>query len=163
MSVDLLYTILLLLAVLILGLCYAAHRQGCFSIRGWCYLTAFYIPLLVLGIYADYPANFFTSHAAATLQSEADSYLHLFDRMPSVPIRVVDEPIAKNKNVAYFDPLRKVIFVKQEYLKRSRSITYTLKHEMVHAWMHWKGMDRKASRTHGPTFQAKLRDVTGEE
>jgi hypothetical protein len=159
MSVDFLYTLLLLLAALIFGLCYIAHRSGCFSRRGWGYLTIFFIPLLVLGIYADYPANFFTSHASATLQSQADSYLCLFDKMPSVPIRVVNEPIAKNKNVAYFDPLRNVIFVKQEYLNRGRGITDTLKHEMVHAWMQWKGMDRKASRTHGPTFQAKLREV----
>ena len=161
-SVDFLYTILLFLAALTFGLCYAAHRHGCFSARGWGYLTVFLTPLFVLGVYADYPSHFFTSHASPTLQSQADSYLFLFDQMPSVPIRVVDEELAKNRNIAYFDPVRKVIFVKQAYLDKGQGIADTLKHEMVHAWMHWKGMDKKASRTHGATFQAKLKEVLRE-
>jgi hypothetical protein len=159
MSIDFLYTILLLLALLTFALCYFAHRHGYFSRRGWCYLTAVFIPLLGLGVYVDYPAHFFTSHASATLQAQADSYLYLFDHMPSVPIRVVNQPIAKGKNVAYFDPLRKVIFIKQEYLNRKRDITNTLKHEMVHAWINWKGLDRKATHSHDATFHVKLREV----
>lgn len=162
MSIDFLYTVLLLLALLIFVLSYFAHHHGYFSKRGWLYLTAFLLPLLALGVYVDYPAHFFTSHASATLQSQADSYLYLFDHMPPVPIRIVKQPIAKDNNLAYFDPLRKMIFVKQEYLSRGRDVTGTLKHEMVHAWMHWKGMDRKASRSHGATFQAKLREVKNE-
>jgi hypothetical protein len=162
MYIDFLYTILLILALLIIVLCYFAHRHGCFSKRGWCYLTAFLIPLLVLGVYVDYPAHFFTSHASATLQSQADSYLYLFDHMPSVPIRVINEPIARGEN-AYFDPLRKVIFVRQQYLNRGQGISKTLKHEMVHAWINWKGIDWKINKTHGVTFQAKLKDVLQEE
>lgn len=163
MSVDFLYTVLLFLAFLIVVLCYLAHRHGCFSKRGWCYLALFLIPLLVLGVYADYPAHLFTSHASATLQSQADSYLPLFDNMPSVPVRVVNERIAKDRNVAYFDPVRKTIFFKREYLNRGQGVTGTLKHEMVHAWMHWKGKDWDANRTHGPTFQAKLTEVLSAE
>jgi hypothetical protein len=159
MSVDFLYTILLLFALIIFFLCYFAHRYGCFSRRGWCYLAALYLPLLVLGVYIDYPAHYFTSHASATLQSQADSYLRLFDHMPSVPIRVVDEPIARENRLAYFDPLRKVIFVKQEFVNQRQGIADTLKHEMVHAWMDWKGIDYRASRSHGTIFQAKFKEV----
>jgi hypothetical protein len=162
MSIDFLYTVLLLLALLTSALCYFAHRHGYFSKRGWCYLMALLLPLFGLGMYVDYPAHFFTSHASATLQSQADSYLYLFDHMPSVPIRVVNQPIAKGKNVAYFDPLRKVIFIKQEYLNQKRDITNTLKHEMVHAWMRWKGLDRKATHSHDATFQIKFLEVKNE-
>jgi hypothetical protein len=163
MYIDFLYTILLLLALLIFALCYIAHREGCFSKRGWSYLAAFLLALLTLGVYVDYPAHFFTSQASATLQSQADSYLHLFDNMPSVPIRVINEPIAKNKNFAYFDPLRRVIFIRQEYINQGQGVKKTLKHEMVHAWMHWKGINWKHSKNHGATFQAKLREVLQEE
>jgi hypothetical protein len=163
MSVDFLYTILLLFALLIFLLCYFAQRQGCFSRRGWCYFAAFLTPLLVLGVYVEYPAHVFTSHASASLQSQADSYLYLFDNMPSVPIRVVNEPVAKENRLAYFDPLRKVIFVKQEFVNQEQGISYTLKHEMVHAWMDWKGLDWRASQNHGTIFQAKFREVRIED
>jgi hypothetical protein len=163
MYIDFLYTILLFLALLILALCFIAHRQGCFSKRGWSYLGAFLLALLTLGVYVDYPAHFFTSHASATLQSQADSYLYLFDNMPPVPVRVINQPIAKDKNFAYFDPLRKVIFIRQEYINQGQGVQKTLKHEMVHAWMHWKGMNWKFSKNHGPTFQAKLKEVLQEE
>ena len=159
MYIDFLYTTLLFLALLLCVLCYLAHRHGYFSKRGWCYLAAFVIPLLILGIAVDYPAHFFTSHASATLQSQADSYLYLFDHMPPVPIRVTNEPIKKDEDVAYFDPLRKVIFVKQEYLNHGQGIKSTLKHEMVHAWINWKGISWKINKTHGATFQAKLKEV----
>jgi hypothetical protein len=163
MSVDFLYTILLLLALAIFLLCYVAHRHGCFSKRGWCYFIGFSIFLLVIGISVDYPAHFFTSHASATLQAQADSYLYLFDNMPSVPIRVVNEPIGKEHSVAHFDPVRKVIYVKQEYLNREQDLSDTIKHEMVHAWMQWKGKAWEANRSHGTTFQAKLREVLQEQ
>jgi hypothetical protein len=163
MYIDFLYTILLILALLIFALCYFAHRRGYFSKRGWCYFSAFLIPLLGLGVYVDYPAHLFTSHASATLQSQADSYLYLFDNMPSVPIRIINEPIVKGENVAYFDPLRNVIFVRQEYVNQGQGLRKTLKHEMVHAWMHWKGMDWRASKNHGATFQAKFNKVQQEE
>jgi hypothetical protein len=163
MYIDFLYTILLFLALLILALCFIAHRQGCFSKRGWSYFGGFLLALLTLGVYVDYPAHFFTSHASATLQSQADSYLYLFDNMPPVPVRVINQPIAKDKNFAYFDPLRKVIFIRQEYITQGRGVEKTLKHEMVHAWMDWKGMNWKFSKNHGPTFQAKLKEVLQEE
>jgi hypothetical protein len=159
MYIDFLYTILLLVGLSISVLCLIAHRRGDFAGRGWGYLAVFLAALLGLGAYVDYPAHFFTSRASATLQSQADSYLPHFDQMPPVPVRVINRPLARGENVAYFDPLRKVIFIRQEYINQGRGVSKTLKHEMVHAWMHWKGIHWKISKNHGPTFQNKFNEV----
>lgn len=162
MYIDFLYTLLLLLGLSIVALCVIAHRRGYFSKRGWGYLALFLTSVLSLGVYVDYPAHLFTSQASATLQSQADAYLPHFDNMPSVPVRVIDRPIAEGENVAYFDPLRKVIFIRQEYINGGRGVRKTLKHEMVHAWMHWKGIHWKISKSHGTAFQAKFNQVLRE-
>jgi hypothetical protein len=86
----------------------------------------------------------------ARLQTQADSLLNLFDKMPSVPVFVKDEPILKtgtnterglgyttceNKNVP-------VVYIKKVFYqkKNQKQIINILKHELTHAYFCRQGL-----------------------
>lgn len=102
------------------------------------------------------------------MQSLADSFLWLFGNMPRIQIRVLDATIKgepKPRALAYCvysnDPLQRYIVLKTEFLRTANmgKIINTMKHELVHAWMGWNGLDWNDSIRHGPLFQLKAKDV----
>lgn len=101
------------------------------------------------------------------LQRETDSLLSLFDKMPSVPIIIKDEPILKKgsetqKGVAYTKCESKnpsIIMKKVFYQKANqKQLTNILKHELTHAWLCRKGL---MSTGHGQEFRQKFKQVGG--
>jgi SprT-like family len=78
------------------------------------------------------------------LQKQSDSFLNLFDNMPSVPVFVKDEPILRNgsnteRGLAYTTCENKnvpTIFIKKVFYqkKNQKQITNILKHELTHAY-----------------------------
>ena len=102
------------------------------------------------------------------LQKATDALLPLFDRMPTVPVYVVDAPILKSgTNVetsnAYTDCDQNrfpFIFVKKNYRQTAHEtrLTNTLKHELTHAWLCRQGM---MSAGHDAIFRRKLNEVGG--
>ncbi len=78
------------------------------------------------------------------LQKQSDSLLNLFDKMPSVPVFVKDEPILRNgtnteRGLAYTTCENQnvpTIFIKKVFYqkKNQKQITNILKHELTHAY-----------------------------
>lgn len=100
------------------------------------------------------------------LQSQSDSYLKLFDNMPSVPVFVRDEPILRTgsetqKGVAYADCLNKqpTIYVKKIFYDKAnpKMLTNILKHELTHAYFCRQGHQQG----HDELWRKKFREVGG--
>ena len=84
------------------------------------------------------------------LQVKADTFLNLFDNMPTVPFYLKDEPILKTgtnteRGLAYTicEPGNKpTIFIKKVFYQKAnqKQIDNVVKHELVHAWFCRKGV-----------------------
>ena len=102
------------------------------------------------------------------LQAETDALLPLFDRMPSVPIYVKDEPKLKagtntEKGAAYAfcdAPNSPIIFMKKGFYQKAnrKQLINALKHELTHAWLCRKGLP---SEGHDAKFRQKFKKVGG--
>lgn len=101
------------------------------------------------------------------LQRETDTLLVFFDRMPSVPVFIRDEPVLKSgsetqKGVAYTDcQARKnpTIYVKKDFYERTnrKQLVNILKHELTHAWFCRQGI----IAGHDARFRKKFADAGG--
>jgi hypothetical protein len=115
-----------------------------------------------------------------SLQVLADSLLPLFDNMSRVEVWITSQSIKPPDYVE--NPFMKGLFhrkykeytadeglgfcvgnelmcLKQDYLNRASAsdVEQTIKHELVHAWLCWKGIFE--SHQHGPIFEAKAREL----
>lgn len=96
------------------------------------------------------------------LQNYANSLLSThFDGMPSVPVYIKDQPIDDNGNslarsLAYYssatlNSIKKrsktagYIVIKKSFLEKAneKELDNVLKHELIHAWLDWKGESQK--------------------
>jgi hypothetical protein len=79
------------------------------------------------------------------LQAAVNNLLYLFDHMPAVPVQVKHDDyfLRKPGVLAFYRPRTKQIVVKPDYLRDAQmpDVIDTLKHELIHAWLHWKGID----------------------
>jgi hypothetical protein len=101
------------------------------------------------------------------LQSQTDSLLKLFDKMPSVPVYLKDEPIIKNgtnveHGVAYTDCGKNkspTIYIKKVFYEKAnqKQLVNILKHELTHAWQCKKGI----MSGHDTEFRKKFTEVGG--
>lgn len=95
------------------------------------------------------------------LQSLADEHLHLFDGMPPIKAYLINKPIHDEihpkGSLAYAKD--KEVFFKYDYYKDAdlESLIHTMKHEMTHNWIYWKGI--KMDDPHGQEFQDKLNSI----
>jgi hypothetical protein len=101
------------------------------------------------------------------LQAASDALLTLFDRMPSVPIYLKDEPILKTgasteKGVGYTHcdggeiPS---IFIKKAFYQKAnqKQLVNILKHELTHAWL----CRQRLMSGHDERFREKFKQVGG--
>lgn len=101
------------------------------------------------------------------LQAKSDSLLYLFDKMPSVPVYLVDEPIVRGGSnvehgVAYTACENKnqpTIFVKKAFYEKrnEKQLVNILKHELVHAYFCRQGIQAE----HDERFRKKFKEVGG--
>ncbi|MDQ2747062.1 MAG: SprT-like domain-containing protein [Acidobacteriota bacterium] len=102
------------------------------------------------------------------LQAKADALLPLFDRMPSVPVYLTDEPIVQTgTNVETSDAYTHCdaheypsIFVKRIHYQTTnqKRLTNTLKHELTHAWLCRQNL---MAEGHGIDFRRKFKAIGG--
>ena len=102
------------------------------------------------------------------LQTQADGLLHLFDRMPPVPVYLNDEAILKSgsnteKGIAYTHCSNRespsIIIKKSFYQKANqKQLINALKHELTHAWLCRQGL---MSIGHGAPFRRKFEQIGG--
>jgi Zn-dependent protease with chaperone function len=132
----------------------------------------------------QYWIDFWTpkSSLEARLQAVCDNLLHLFDNMPRVKVQIVDKPMENpwTHEQNMFDPTLyskkfswnwthapaycvadSLVCLKRVWLNSAspEEVEETIRHELVHAWMDWKGLDKRDSMKHGPIFQAKAAEV----
>lgn len=103
----------------------------------------------------------------ARLQNQADALLSLFDKMPSVPVFIKDEPILKGgtnveNGVAYNiceNRNNPNIFVKKVFYEKAnrKQLLNILKHELTHAWFCRQGIQAG----HDARFREKFKQVGG--
>lgn len=103
----------------------------------------------------------------AKLQAISDSLLHLFDKMSSVPVYIVDEPIGRNgvnveHSVAYAiceNQNQPTVFIKKAFYEKrnTKQLVNILKHELTHAYFCRKGIQAG----HDERFRQKFREVGG--
>jgi hypothetical protein len=103
----------------------------------------------------------------AELQKKADTFLNLFDNMPTVPFYLKDEPILKTgtnteRGLAYTicEPNNNpTIFIKKVFYQKanSKQINNVVKHELVHAWFCRKGVQVG----HDAQFRRKFESIGG--
>ena len=101
------------------------------------------------------------------LQAKSDSYLKLFDKMPSVPVYLNDEPILKGgtnteHGVAYTDCIKNkipTIYIKRIFYANAndKQLTNILKHELTHAWL----CRKELMNGHDEPFRKKFKEVGG--
>jgi hypothetical protein len=101
------------------------------------------------------------------LQNETDALLNLFDKMPSVPVYLKDEPILKSgtnteHGVAYTDCKNNripTIYIKRIFFANAnnKQLTNILKHELTHAWLCRQGL----MNGHDERFKKKFKEVGG--
>lgn len=102
------------------------------------------------------------------LQAEADSYLKLFDNMPSVPVYLTNAAVSKSggkieKGVAYTtceSAARPEIWFKKDFALKTnqKQLTNIIKHELTHAWL---CRQKEMATGHGELFQKKFKSVGG--
>jgi hypothetical protein len=89
----------------------------------------------------------------------------LFDRFPNIKVEIRDEPVTEDvdggayyeRGSEKFDQLTKnVIVCKKAFVEKTKReiIEQTLKHQMVHVWTHFQGIEEE---DHGPSFKGKRR------
>jgi hypothetical protein len=102
----------------------------------------------------------------AKLQRDADALLPLFDKMPSVPVYVVNEPIQKGETgadggVAYnvCENKNPTIYMKRAFYDKGnrKQIVNILKHELTHAYFCRQGVQTG----HDERFRKKFAEVGG--
>jgi len=122
---------------------------------------------IVANISNSQNANTKKTERNSKLQSQADSLLFHFDRMPPVPVYLIDEPILKGgtnveNGVAYTDcgknktpeiSMKKVFYDKGN----QKQIVNILKHELTHAWQCRRG----GMRGHDAEFRKKFEQAGG--
>jgi SprT-like family len=101
------------------------------------------------------------------LQAKADTFLNLFDNMPTVPFYLKDEPILKTgtnteRGLAYTicEPNNKpTIFIKKVFYQKAnqKQLNNVVKHELVHAWFCRKGVQVG----HDEQFRKKFESIDG--
>lgn len=101
------------------------------------------------------------------LQKQADEFLPLFDKMPSVPIFVKDEPVLKTgsetqKGVGYTlceSDNQPVIYLKKAFYQKAnqKQLTNILKHELTHAYFCRQGIQAG----HDERWRKKFKEVGG--
>jgi hypothetical protein len=101
------------------------------------------------------------------LQDKTDALLNLFDKMPSVPVYLKDEPILKSgtnteHGVAYTDCKNNripTIYIKRVFFANAnnKQLTNILKHELTHAWLCRQGL----MSGHDERFRKKFKEVGG--
>lgn len=79
-------------------------------------------------------------------ESLAEGYIAKhFEGMPKVPVYISGEGDYVEPNLrAYYHPKKKIIVVARDWASPERpikNIRNTVKHELIHAWLHWKGID----------------------
>lgn len=94
------------------------------------------------------------------LQTQTDSYLYLFDYMPAPKVYVLSDdhyPCTEKSVACAFD--NKLIFVREGYRNQSSpdELKRTLKHELIHSWLAWKGL--RDDETHGTLFKRKATEI----
>jgi SprT-like family len=95
----------------------------------------------------------------AYLQKLADDYLPLFDGMPRITAELLDEKIDSRGQSALAYGGGGAIQIKKAFFDQASyaELSHTVKHEMTHCWVDWKGI--QMSDPHGPEFQARLNAV----
>jgi hypothetical protein len=103
----------------------------------------------------------------AELQKKADSFLNLFDNMPTVSFYLKDEPILKTgtnteRGLAYTicEPNNNpIIFIKKVFYQTAnqKQLNNVVKHELVHAWFCRKGVQVG----HDAQFRRKFESIGG--
>ncbi len=101
------------------------------------------------------------------LQAETDALLSLFDQMPSVRIKIKEEPILSSgtnteRGVAYTNCENHgfpTIFVKKIFYQKAnrKQLTNILKHELTHAWL----CRQQLMAGHDERFREKFTQVGG--
>lgn len=92
------------------------------------------------------------------LQYTADQLLPLFDNMPSVRVKVGNDPHFKtSKALAFWRQHEKTIYIRPDYFKGAEpdDLVDTLKHELIHVWTDWKGFYTDKDGGHGEAFIRK--------
>lgn len=99
----------------------------------------------------------------SVLQKESDDLLYLFDKMPQVPIYIVDEPVINDgdeteRASAYTlceNKDQPTILVKRVFYEKNKQkhIVAILRHELVHAWFCQQGQ----RVGHDEPFKEKLK------
>jgi MFS family permease len=114
------------------------------------------------------------------LQQISDNSLPIFDNMPRLEVWVVHEeirsPYSYEENIFMKGLFRRTynnngggtslgyvllsggpICLKYDYVKNASTedLYRIIKHELIHAWLHWKGLDY----AHGPLFSRKALEV----
>lgn len=95
-------------------------------------------------------------HRESELQGLANSLLHLFNYMPQPKVFLnprmdVDAHASGSERIEF--SMEFVETASQAELER------LMKHELIHIWMDWRGLDSKDNHDHGPLFQAKAREL----
>jgi hypothetical protein len=96
------------------------------------------------------------------LQKAADSLLFYFDSMPSVRVRLTDDRhFKKSRAIAFWRRKDKSIFIRPDYKKRTTwaDLIETLRHELVHAWVYWKGLYTEDYGGHNRAFFRKAIEI----
>lgn len=97
------------------------------------------------------------------LYALAGELLYLFDNMPCPRIEInhclMPENKVKAQATSYLLVEFNPFFV---WYANYHQIAGLMKHELVHIWMHYKNMDVKDSRNHGPMWRKKAIEVGAE-
>jgi hypothetical protein len=100
----------------------------------------------------------------AMLQGMADKVLYKFNSMPSIRFVLKDDPYfyknGKLHALAFYtrdERGKPVIYVNPAYHKESKtlSLTETVFHELIHAWVDWKGLSSNVGGGHNEAFLKK--------
>ena len=101
------------------------------------------------------------------IQSETDALVHLFDKMPAVPVYLKDEVINREgtnteRGVAYTtceNDNQPTIFVKKVFYQKAnrKQLVNILKHELTHAWQ----CRQRYTWGHDEKFRKKFKQVGG--
>jgi hypothetical protein len=124
-----------------------------------------FVLLAIFGEYLRYHPTVNQIRASEVrLQAMADSYLPLFDNMPSSRIIVLDsehfhEICERTKPAGACAVPGRIIFISTDTLLPDDLEEKVLKHELTHEWIFWKEIH---DGDHGPEFQRKLQEVMNE-
>jgi hypothetical protein len=99
---------------------------------------------------------------ADAMQGMANSLLDRFDNMPSIKFLLQEDNRFYDKTgglhaLAFYDPNTKIIYVNPGYTSRASYLQMvdTVKHELIHAWVHWRGLLDNVGGGHNEAFIRK--------